>query len=163
MKLTNYLRDAFITAALQDVPSVDYIEQIRNLLNEFRLSILKPLKLDKAEAARLNETYLYFCHQSFQLKGCTYVEAKQIEVNPTLKELAAKFKDQNLARDVLKEKLRGIAYGCTSDKQLIGLLPEFAKYLPPPEVKTNNLPAISNVVGDFIRAGWPKDNQKVAA
>ena len=47
--------------------------------------------------------------------------------------------------------------GMTAWRWNRGDLPEFAKYLPKAVAKTDNLPAVANLVADFVKAGWPKE------
>lgn len=65
----------------------------------------------------------------------------------------------------LQTRLKGVAYACTTRKQLEEALPEFSSYLPEEEAKAaKNLPAVANVLSDFVKAGWPKSNNgKIAA
>jgi hypothetical protein len=47
-------------------------------------------------------------------------------------------------------------------KALVDLLPEFEKYLPADEAKAiASLPAVANVLSDFVKAGWPKNQPKM--
>lgn len=63
-------------------------------------------------------------------------------------------------RESLEVKLINSIANCTTDKQLKELYPEFAKYVPGEEPKTGNLPALANIVTDFVKAGWPKDKEE---
>jgi hypothetical protein len=70
---------------------------------------------------------------------------------------------QNTLRNELQNKLEGAVIAYTTRKQLAAALPEFEKYLPPEEAKGSNLPALANVVTDFIAAGWPAGKANAAA
>lgn len=68
--------------------------------------------------------------------------------------------EQKKVHRELETKLEGVAAACTTRKALVEMLPEFEKYLPADEATANktNLPALANVVTDFVKAGWPKQN-----
>jgi hypothetical protein len=83
--------------------------------------------------------------------------AEDIQAMDHLKALAH---EQNQARTRLRNQLEQAAASATTTKALAEMFPEFAKYLPAEETKARNLPAIANVVADFVKAGWPK-NQAV--
>ena len=70
---------------------------------------------------------------------------------------------QRQHRESLKEKISGVIAGCTTVKTAKARLPEFAKYLPEEVEKTQNLPAIANLVADLTKLGWPKDAAQAAA
>lgn len=163
MKLTDYIRQAFVKAAMDDVPKIDYEQQCRDLLNKKRLAILKPLGLDKAAPNRLTKTMVYMkgSMPNMYAQGLLYVESIKLEADEDIRGLCDLHEAQRNARQHLENKLEGIAAGCTTRKQLVELLPEFEKYLPAEEAKPGaNLPAISNLVGDFVRAGWPKNKKQ---
>lgn len=164
MKLTNYIRDAFVVAALQDVPQENYEEAMTKEINRHHMELLKQHHLDKADPQRMRMRFLHFKGRmrSFALAGMDTEDFKKIESDPKIQELLAKHQAQHDKISGLQEKLSSIAYGCTTSKQLIELLPEFEKYLPSERAKTQELPAISNMVGDFLRAGWPKDKKQAA-
>lgn len=65
--------------------------------------------------------------------------------------------EQAAHRRELRDKLSTIVYGLTTTTALEKALPEFAKYLPKAAAKTDNLPAVANLVTDFVKAGWPKE------
>ena len=163
MKLTNYHRNAFVKSAMNDVPKVDYEQQCRDLANKMRMAILKPLGLDKAELQRLNGSntaWMPKAMPNMTLYGLTQEECTSISTSSAILDLCTAHENQKKARDAMSEKLKGIANGCSTRNQLVELLPEFEKYLPEDTPKPGaNLPAISNLVGDFVRAGWPKNKQ----
>lgn len=172
MRLTSYLRQAFVDAALADVPKIDYLEQARSranlLASRAREDAGLPQQTNPDRLAYQNITVYYtpssgksgWAH--FAAPGLLTEEATLIAKDLQLIELCIKHHDQQASHNALRTKLQGVADSVNTDKQLIELLPEFAKYLPQPETKQMNLPAISNVVGEFIRAGWPKDRKTSA-
>lgn len=160
MKLTNMIRDAFVNAAMQDVPKVDYDEQAQKIGLQDALSQMPPELVGHYEKHKnwFNHTRKWVDgavivrvptmgdHFEFTAKG-----KKQIDA------LVADARTQRDTHDKLRSRLRGIAYGVTTRKALAEALPEFEKYLPAEEPRaTRNLPAIANLVSEFTKAGWPK-------
>lgn len=165
MRLTNYLRDAFIAAAMQDVPKTDYRELIQG-----RIDVLARELCPKEIAAVIDaglESWL----------GCGSIFVPQlgylrVHFAPELRsELEAAIREdaqiaawakadgaQSQQRTDLGAQLRSVAYGCTTRKALVSALPEFEKYAPEDEAApSKNLPALANVAAEFTKAGWPKD------
>lgn len=169
MKLTNTLRDAFIHAVMQDVPSVDYAEMLRKEAADAVVAAL-PEALRKAWAVEANRPYIQTCSRDFGGVGIyvpgysrwvdgrhTYFPAVAAAASKKLDDLAGKHDSQEEARKSLRSKLRGAAYAASTRKQLAEMLPEFERYLPPDEAAANrSLPVVTNLVADFVKAGWPK-------
>lgn len=168
MRLTNTIRDSFIRAAMDDVPKVAYDDQIAKLIREDAIAQLPPkvraVYLDKALSHFINSEYSYNyggisvpCPNGDRFKP-TDAAIAQYEKLKTAKEA------QEKNRNDLRQKLRGCAYACSTRKALVGMLPEFEKYLPADEVAAaRTLPVVANVVSDFVKAGWPKDVKKKKA
>lgn len=174
MRLTNFLRDGFIRAVMHDVPKINYEEQAHKIARD-------------AITARFNKTFpgldYATCSQSgwfdsgtvdmprhinniYAKPYCGYGMLKSDEkLWAKLEALGAKKKDQDDQMTNLETRLKGVAYACTTRKQLEEALPEFSSYLPEEEAKAaKNLPAVANVLSDFVKAGWPKSNAgKIAA
>jgi hypothetical protein len=165
MNLTNYIRDAFVRAAMQDVPQVDYDEKIRKAAVAAAVAAMPP----KVRA---------FWESNKNLRG--WVEQRSVKVAsgisvhvphpsddmtfgeklknlPEIVELKALSDEQQETRNSLQAKLRSAAYGVKTKKALVAMLPEFEKYLPADEpAAIRTLPVAANVVADFVKAGWPK-------
>jgi hypothetical protein len=100
LKLTNYMRDAFVRAVMDDVPR--WLETLEALVKK-------------------------------------------------------KDHDEELRAD-LHAKIKAVAYSVSTRKALADALPEFEKYLPADDAKAiRTLPVVANVVTDFMKAGWPKE------
>ena len=169
MKLTNYIRDAFIHAAMQDVPTIHYGELIQKQVLHEALAALPAsvakLYKDKNTRSFLKLEYYYFgnigtlipCSHHQSGKDSSFFDVVQIN------KLLGLDKEQSNKLHVLRSKLHAAAYGCSTRKQLLDLLPEFEKYLPADEAKAMkiNLPTVANIVGDFVKAGWPKNQVKI--
>lgn len=70
--------------------------------------------------------------------------------------LALQAKQQTDQRNELEHRLKQVATGLTTSKQLAEALPEFAKYLPvDAPTALRSLPTITGTVDLFKAAGWP--------
>lgn len=167
MRLTNYIRDAFIEAAMQDVPATKvHTEEIRKLAQEDIFTRL-PKDIQKIWSEN-NESrsFLKIRHDSYRGVSFVYPSIDEYssgdrplsdKVKAKIDKLADEMKEDKKMRDSLQGKLKGAAYACTTTKQLRELLPEFGRYLPEEEAQTaRSLPVVANIVADFAKAGWPK-------
>lgn len=166
MRLTNSIRDAYIQAVMDDVPSKDYTEDIRKATMQAAIDALPPKVRavwdDQETRVWVPSQYCHDGRQSYQIPGLYNARNKVIEA-PQVAALVAARKAQDAAREALKSKLKGVAYACTTRKALADALPEFLQYLPPEVSPSTNLPALANVVTEFTRAGWPKSKKAVPA
>lgn len=167
MRLTTSDRDAFVNAVMKDVPQIDYREQAYKLVRDYHLNKLPP-EVRKA-VKTLGEgwfktnyvnlpSYLGSCY-CITFDGAT--DSNPLAAVPELLELNEQAKVQDKARGELRRKVHGAIAGCATLKQAKDRLPEFEKYLPKDRDGhgTANLPAISNVVAELTKAGWPKGEQ----
>lgn len=171
MRLTNTMRDAFVRQVMDDVPSIDYTEQIRKLTFDAVFDVLPPL-IQKAWKDPKLQHHVYTT--TIYSGDCTVIvpgrwsdswRSGKLENIPgilggrleAIKQLQEKLVEQNKQRINLTERLRQAAYSCSTVKTLKEMLPEFAKYLPPDEpAAMRTLPVVTNLVADFAKAGWPK-------
>jgi len=164
MKLTNYIRDAFVKSVMNDVPQKDYSQQIQDMVRKSLHSTLPP-KIKELATDPVLSRYLNSRSGSFYGVYTPYFGDRQ-EHLPVKDQVAIqKIKDLKDAQDTqrkdLETKLKAAAYGCTTSKALLELLPEFGKYLPAEEEKTcRTLPAVANLMADLSKAGWPKKEAK---
>lgn len=163
MKLTNYMRDAFIRAAMDDVPNIDHGEAIRDAGIKFAVAKLPPkvraLWNDK-ELRGYIKTDSAFVGQytTVHYPGTSDIEQQVIDA---CEPMVAAAKAQRETRDALQARLRSVAYACTTRKALLDALPEFEKYLPQDDAAVNrSMPVVSGVVTEFVKAGWPKKPSK---
>lgn len=168
MRLTNFIRDAFVRAAMADVPKINYEEQAHGIARAYMQAEFKRVfpKIDINGEARnwLNKS-------SVDMPGsignvhCITPEWGYLKTKPVweeLQKLASLNSEQNAKHRDLRERLNSVAYSCTTRKQLLEALPEFETYLPAEEGKAaRNLPAVANVLSDFVKAGWPKNQPKM--
>lgn len=149
MKLTNYQRDAFVRAVMQDVPQPDYPK----LQKEAQEALVKAMSPDVRKVYRktpkaLAHTYTYDldCRQNTKL---IYGDVENYE------EVVKPYKQLRQARVELQSDLKRIAYGCTTLKQLQVQLPELTQYMPTEAEPIRQLPVAHNVVAELAKCGWP--------
>lgn len=163
MKLTQTIREAFVRAAMNDVPTVDYDTQIRELALKAHVEALPELvrkAWNDPDARRfIATTGKRYGGIMVHVPGERYSEDVKIAEKylTKLNDLGAKRQAQNEQQAELRRKLEAVARSASTRKQLAGMLPEFEKYLPADEpAALRTVPVVANVVADFTRAGWPK-------
>lgn len=173
MKLTNYIRDAFINEAMNDVPKVDHSEEIRKLVVDDFVARLPPAVAKLWKDAKLRH-WVKTQYATYGNTGVSIPWESEIgwrecpplteEVRAKVAQLADEARKDEAMRKELRTKLKAAAYGCTTRKTLVELLPEFAHYLPKEESPTSRaVPVVQNMVADFVKAGWPKNKKRKAA
>ena len=167
MRLNKTMSDAFVRAALADVPTIDYTDADGKLLSEAVLNaypdaLKEAIKKDNSilDWIPVERVYINEISQSVYLR-CTSHRVKQVaaKVADQLTKLAEAEDAQCQRNCALKTKLTAAVAGCSTLKQLKASLPEFEKYMPTEPDKGTNLPALANVVSDFMAAGWPKKGE----
>jgi hypothetical protein len=164
MRLTTLMRSSFVRAVMQDVPEIDYSSKIHKLALDDAVAQMAPSvrRVYKGYPEHFNNTARYV-----DGVGSFYGPWGDHKINPMVADAIrgyAKLRDEQRAqRTLLQQSLSNVARGCTTRKQLAEALPEFVKYLPADTPKPGaNLPAVAHVVAQFVKAGWPKKNQKPA-
>lgn len=163
MKLTQSIRSAFVRAAMNDVPTIDFDEMIVAIAQAAAVNLMPPKVRDTYQKHREwfrtshirvgNYGWIYL-----PLPDDTKLRGTAIE---RIDSLAEKKKAQEENLKALRQKLEAAAESCTTRKALAELLPEFEKYLPADNATAiKNLPAVANIVADFTKAGWPKNKAK---
>lgn len=172
-KFTNYQRDAFVRAVLQDTPQIDYDTLLRKRVQEifversdkklqaiYKDEKLRPfLKSDwvNFSLATYFSCKVYLAEEEFHFRN--FSKEHQAELN----DLLTKYKDQKTERSELEQKLRGVIYSYTSIKKAHECMPEFTKYLPTyskDQPSKFHAPAINDLVTDLVKAGWPDKKEK---
>lgn len=174
MRLTNTIRDAYVRSVMDDVPRVDYSEQIRELVTKAHIRAL-PREVRRAWEDPNQQNYINTVYRSYGgvsvgplpgYGGSWNSNEHPVLMTPDqleLDALVAKMRAQEKSRDNLKAKLRSAAYAATTRKQLAELLPEFEKYLPADDTAAlRTVPVVANLVADFVDAGWPKPTTPAA-
>ena len=158
MRLTDTHRKAYVSAALGDVPSIDYPTLIaddaeRRSFANLPADLQKVFK-DKARRSFLDRKVCYEIGGSAVAYSAGPLEDSDREA---LRQMYRDSRDQDRVRGDLRIKLESVARGCTTTKQLAEALPGFAKYLPKEAPPANrSVPVVSGVVEAFTAAGWPK-------
>lgn len=169
MRLTNTLRDAFVRAAMADVPQIDHEEKLNALALKAAKEVMPP-----AVRATYDRHPEYFetrykrigDQTDYRLQHTVFVPLVgefSDAVNAEAAALVMASNEQAKKMSGLEQKLKGVAASVTTRKALAEALPEFEKYLPPAEAKTSGLPALTNLVSDFVEAGWPKGRKEAVA
>ena len=169
MKLTKHDRAAFVASVMNDVPTIDYREEAVALVMKRAVDALPPKVKAKWSDATLRGFLRCEQYRSVSSRWSSRWSIRTPDTEYTLTaEDVAKLKelgDASSAQDArdaqLRADLTSAIAGCSTLKQAIERLPEFAKYLPPDRDATGvtSLPAISNVVAALVKAGWPKDQE----
>lgn len=169
MRLTKANREAFVIDAMNDVPQIDYNQQIQDLIQNHLLSIAPPailkaykdpktkgyFKSVRVNAPRYTSYYVYLVPDDYK-----HTPELQTQLQG-LSDLNEKQRDSMIT---LKNKLKGAISAFSTREAAAKAMPEFEKYLPSADVvKTKNLPAISNLVADLVAAGWPKQKAEAEA
>jgi hypothetical protein len=173
MRLTNVIRQAFVRAAMQDVPKVDFQAQaeviVRKAVQEIFAEDFPGIDFRKAQNSGWLEKRsisvpgrlkaVYMATPSYEI-----LKDRRKDVWAVLCAIGEQHAAQIEQRTRLTAQLEGAANACTTRKQLAEVLPEFEKYLPEDEAKAvRSLPALANVAAEFIKAGWPKSATQGAA
>lgn len=172
MKLTKYMREAFVRSAMNDVPCIDYEEQLREKVMTASVAALpelvRALWLDEKTKPYIKTMYRTFDSQTFEVPGREGNRWGGLPPMPALlppdrvaiDAIVEKKRAQEKQRRHLNDTLTAAAASATTRKVLATLLPEFEKYLPADEpAACRTLPAITNIMADFSKAGWPKDKK----
>lgn len=170
MNLNESIRAAFVASILNDVPQVDYIEQMRELIQKDAKSKVPPDLLKKENVEWLNrdeKAYSYsgewegegYCDRIHVFVPCMAGGEHVLspEAQQKLDELLMANDAQGTMLRNMRNKLMSAAAAFRTVKQLREAMPEFAKYLPTIDNKTANLPVIANIKEELTAAGWPKD------
>lgn len=166
MRLTTAVREAFVASVMADVPKIDYVDRAHKLINkrldETFLNTTGVTRKELIDSGWIPCQYVYlpdgFDNAYLVCPGNDWLERKLPDLWTEISALGALKVAQEKARDALREKIYGVALSVATTKALSELLPEFVKYLPPEPDKSRLLPAVSNVVADFMAAGWPKSS-----
>lgn len=158
MRLNNLTRNAFVKAAIDDVPQVNYSEQIESLLLKDAVDQLPPKIRAIWKDRELQHFVTTFNYWHGMGVGNVALPGEKYEASDAVKDqirhLLELKKQQDEKISGLRQMLRSVAYGAQTCKQLIEQLPEFERYLPEREVTARDVPVIANLVAAFASAGW---------
>lgn len=162
MRLTISMKNSLVAAVFGDVPKVDYITEIEQIIRKTAFDVLPPeiqaLPKDVFQAFIAFESYWEReIEQSFYLPTDNKEAAFEIlrirlKENSRFMELCRLHNTQKDSRYKIKIEIRQAINSCTTDKQLTDRYPEFAKYLPTKN-EISNLPTVP-IVEHLRAAGW---------
>jgi hypothetical protein len=172
MRLTKYDKEAFVKAVMNDVPSVDYDEQVRSKMKAWGLeSLPEDLRpLAKKYPDYFEKPYVYtpancpnvstICRPDWVYYG---FKDQEPEKYAELTAIDVEAKAQYETREAMRRKVTGLINVCSTLKTAKARLPEFEKYLPAEHGGTGvvNLP-VANVLAELMNAGWPKGQEAAA-
>ena len=165
MKLTKFDKEAFVRACIDDVPQINYSEIARTKLMAWA-KVIMPDVVQKAyelNPAYFETRWVYtpsgLDHVYLPVvEGGHIVRDKYPDVWAELVQLGADAKAQNEKINNLRGELSGAIGACSTLKQALERLPEFAKYLPADrDGKTVCTLPVANLIANLTNAGWPKD------
>jgi hypothetical protein len=166
MKLTKFHKEAFVSAVMADVPKIDYQALIEVAVHEDVVRYLpdvfkepyKDLKLRPFLHSSYHDSYRPSCAGLYSITTVLdYVPTKT--GIPILEKLKKQATSQYDSLNDIRSKVAGTIEACSTVKMAREMMPKFEKYLPVEPVKGTILPAISNVVADLIKMGWPDKNK----
>lgn len=170
MKLTNYMRDAYVKAVLADTPNEFKVleERAHKLVLDAFVAKL-PAAVQRLWKTREMQHYIRVISYSFtqSTHGAFFTsvavpsgrgdDGLALEVVAQVRDLGLRATEVTVEREEMRGKFKAAAYACGTRKQLAEIMPEFEKYLPTePVAAAKSELAVTNVVADFVKAGWPK-------
>ena len=165
MRLTNVMRDAFVRAVMNDVPSVDYSTQFQDAATKITVAALpssvRKVWDDKAtrEYVKTVNPFRYIVGPNAHVPGFDEEALKKI-LSVEYEKTKRLQESQDEHRRELRQRVKAAAYSVRTRKALVDILPEFEKYLPADQAAANRqLPTVANLVADLSKAGWPKDKK----
>lgn len=165
MKLTKYDKSSFVNAVMNDVPEVDYNEQVKVIMLEWIVSKMPPSVLkvwnDKKTKGYMVQNHYYLTPpglNTFFGPEIIPVQPLPTNISEELKKLGELSQAQRRSREDLNDKVSSLIEPCTTLNKAYELLTEnFHKYLPADRdgIKTKNVPAVRDTVKALKDAGWP--------
>ena len=147
MKLTNYLREAFVRSVMQEIPKPDYDK----LRAELQTALYAAMSADVRRVYRKNPKALADAYTGF---SGDRMNRRYVVGDADFKQVFALFDQPNVARYEFQRKLESTVKGFTTVKQLRDAYPELAHHLPDENKATASLPAQANLVAEMVALGW---------
>jgi hypothetical protein len=180
IRLNDSIRSAFVNSVLQDTPKVDHMEQRRKVIQDhlFAIAPASVMRMYKDKATQIYFRPDHVCYESennsryswglgkFWLVpdtdgGSTTYKITDKDVVLALRKIDADEIAQSKVLGSLETKLYATIRSFNTVKQARDAMPEFAKYLPEDaDPKCKTLPAITDLVTDLMKAGWPDGGKK---
>ena len=148
MKLNNHHRDSFIRAVMDDVPEMKMTtSDVQGMYEEAMPPKVRNIFKDETLRKHLRHEGIYAGSMRH------YVCTGNLSESEIMKDYHAHIDERNKMRS----KLRAMAYGCSTLKQLKEAAPDLTKYMPSETGKvTAGVPMIINVMEDLTKLGFPK-------
>lgn len=173
MRLTNSIKQVFVKSVLDDVPTIDYQELLRNLIMQDAIARLpepvRVIALDQKQAHFVSDHYYHISanrddgYESYfglsmyiKMPTSEYIESYAIQERK--REYITAYLAQEKMLNELRQKLKDAINAVSTVKKAKEAMPEFSKYLPQEVGQSNNLPTtiFANLLNDLARAGFPK-------
>lgn len=168
MKLTNEMREKFIEAVMSELPCIDYLQLIEDVMQKDFYEGFPPEikaiwdnpKLQKEflpvssgyQAA--NKHYMNENTSGHVYVYCGKTQALSEKAKLQVSRLREEWTQQAEKREGLREKLSSVVKGVKTTQRLYEVLPEFEHHIPKEKEPTTMLPIASDVVATFMKAGW---------
>lgn len=160
VRLDKHAKAAFVLAAMQDIPNIDYTEQFRALVVA---DVVRSLP-EKVRAVYDDETTRSFLETRWRyIDDCHCMGSVNIINNPAwsptqetiteARRLHELFETQRGNRNTAQAMLEAAIEPYNTLEKALEALPEFAKYLPTPEEPTRNLP-VAKLADNLSALGW---------
>ena len=148
MKLTNYLRDSFVRSVKNNTPEIAVPTEQALQAAALKAMHPKARAMYKDEEARKS---LKTANKYFNGFGHVTIVVGDSKLDDILKP----FNDATNARAEVLTKVRSVAYGCTTLKQLKEALPQLVKHMPSEQgsVQTG-LPVPAGIMDDLKAVGF---------
>jgi hypothetical protein len=162
MRLSESQKKAIINHILCDVPTVDYLEQARKLVQAAYLKKLpkavQVIAKDTGLSKHLDKSYINLGH----LFGYSRVtvpgtfSSSDLDGVPDVDEIGKLNKAQEDRLRELKIKLNTSFAAVNTRKQALELFPGFEKYLPVETKPERTMPVVTDTITALTESGWPK-------
>lgn len=148
MKLTNYLRDSFVRSVSNNIPKVQWPTE-----DQLQAEALKKMA-PRVKALYKDETLRNALKTDREyINGFGYIRVVVGDVK--LADLLKPYRDAEEARRQVLKKIEGVAYGCSTLKQLQEALPDLKKHMPSEKTGSPaNLPVPAGLMGELKAAGF---------
>lgn len=150
MRLTKHLRECFVRAVFNDVPTPvkPSVADVQAALYENFHPLIKAVFDNEETRKHLSSRYYHVVGSNGNYVKCC---GQDVDKLPNVVTANNAFE----ARQKAMQQLRAVADGCTNLKQLQESLPELIKYMVSEDKPTPvNLPAITGTVDALKSLGW---------
>jgi hypothetical protein len=88
-------------------------------------------------------------------QGFNYLPTNGVN-HPELKAILLRHQAAEKARKTLREHVRNVVYQFSTAKQMRDAIPDLDRYIPEETQKAKMLPAITGLIDELTKAGFPK-------